>query len=153
MYIRFRFLGKNARLIDSLQLARFDDGGAFVVFDGAALGPSSLEGFDDVHGLLVGDLAENDVSAVEPGGDNSGDEELGAVSGQSESAAIYRGIVPRTIFSPALSMLMMLVGIHLRVRTGVGHGQQTRAVVLQLETLIGEPIAVDGFATSALWTL
>lgn len=38
----------------------------------------------------------------------------------------------------------------LRVGAGVGHGQQTRAGVLDLEVLVGELLAVDGLATSAL---
>lgn len=38
----------------------------------------------------------------------------------------------------------------LRVGAGVGHGQQTGAVVLQLEVLIGELLAVDGLATGTL---
>jgi hypothetical protein len=40
--------------------------------------------------------------------------------------------------------------INLRVGAGVGHGQQTGAVVLQLEVLIGKLLAVDGLAASAL---
>lgn len=39
---------------------------------------------------------------------------------------------------------------NLRVGAGVGHGQQTGAVVLQLEVLIGKLLAVDGLAASAL---
>lgn len=39
-----------------------------------------------------------------------------------------------------------------RVGAGVGHGQQTRAGVLDLEVLIGELLAVDGLATSAVAT-
>jgi hypothetical protein len=38
----------------------------------------------------------------------------------------------------------------LRVGASVGHGQQTGAVVLQLEVLIGKLLAVDGLAASAL---
>ncbi len=41
-------------------------------------------------------------------------------------------------------------GSNLRVGAGVGHGQQTGAVVLQLEVLIGKLLAVDGLAASAL---
>lgn len=36
------------------------------------------------------------------------------------------------------------------MRTGVGHGEKTRLVVVQGEVLIAELVAVDGFAASAL---
>lgn len=38
----------------------------------------------------------------------------------------------------------------LRVGASVGHGQQVGLAVLLLEVLIGELLAVDGLATSAL---
>jgi hypothetical protein len=38
------------------------------------------------------------------------------------------------------------------VGAGVGHGEQTRLVVLQLEVLIGELLTVDGLAASAVTT-
>ena len=38
----------------------------------------------------------------------------------------------------------------LRVGAGVGHGEKTRAGVLDLEVLIGELLAVDGLAASTL---
>jgi hypothetical protein len=56
------------------------------------------------------------VTAVEPRGDDGGDEELRAVG----------------------------------VGAGVGHGEQERLVVAELEVLVGELLAVDGLATSAL---
>jgi hypothetical protein len=65
--------------LSCLQLTTVDDGGLLVVLDGTAAGASSLKSLDDVHGLLVSDLTENDVASVEPRGDDSGDEELGAV--------------------------------------------------------------------------
>lgn len=40
----------------------------------------------------------------------------------------------------------------LRVGAGVGHGKQTGLVVLQLEVLVGELLAVDGLATGAVAT-
>jgi hypothetical protein len=43
----------------------------------AGAGPDLLDGLDDVHAL--DDLAEDDVLAVEPGGGDGADEELGAV--------------------------------------------------------------------------
>lgn len=66
-----------------LSLAGLDDGGRVaLVLDGARLATASLDGLDDAHGLDVtlGDSAEDDVTAVEPRGDDGGDEELGAVA-------------------------------------------------------------------------
>jgi len=63
----------------NLQSTGLDDGRALAVLDGTAAGANSLKSLDNVERLLVGNLAEDDVAAVEPGGDNSGDEELGAV--------------------------------------------------------------------------
>ena len=39
---------------------------------------------------------------------------------------------------------------HLRVGAGVSHGEKTGAVVLELEVLVRELLAVDGATTSAL---
>ena len=64
----------------NLSLTAVDDGGAGVVLDSTALGASGLEGADNIHGGLVGDLAEDDVAAVQPRSDDGGDEELGAVA-------------------------------------------------------------------------
>jgi hypothetical protein len=64
-----------------LQLARLDNGGLLVVVDLSGAGAGGLEGLDDVERLLVGDLAEDDVLAIEPAGHDGGDEELGAVAG------------------------------------------------------------------------
>ena len=49
--------------------------------DGAAAGAAGLDGLDDALrlGVVVRDLAEDDVAAVEPRGHDGGDEELGAV--------------------------------------------------------------------------
>ena len=51
------------------------------MLDGTAGGTASLDGLDDTLGLLVGNLAEDDVAAIEPRGDDGGDEELRAVAG------------------------------------------------------------------------
>lgn len=64
----------------SLQDTAVDNGGAGLVLDLAVITAGGLEGLDDSHGLLVGNLAEDDVAAVQPGGDDGGDEELGAVA-------------------------------------------------------------------------
>ena len=50
------------------------------MLDGTAGGTASLDGLDDTLGLLVGNLAEDDVAAIEPRGDDGGDEELRAVA-------------------------------------------------------------------------
>lgn len=64
-----------------LLLARgADGGGTLTVLDGTGRGAASLDGLDDGDGLGVSDLAEDDVAAVEPRGDDGGDEELGAVA-------------------------------------------------------------------------
>lgn len=39
---------------------------------------------------------------------------------------------------------------NLRVRTSVGHGQEERLVVGELEVLVGELLTVDGLSTGAL---
>lgn len=66
--------------------------------------------------LALGDLTEDNVLAVEPRGDNGGDEELRAVG----------------------------------VGAGVSHGEEEGAVVTELEVLVGELVAVDGLAASAV---
>lgn len=63
----------------NLQDTRLDDGWLLVVVDLSAAGSGSLEGLDDSQGLLVSDLTEDDVLAIKPAGDDSGNEELGAV--------------------------------------------------------------------------
>jgi len=99
--------------------AALDDGRRAVpVLDGAAAATAGLDALDDGHGVLVAgrDAAEDDVAAVEPGGHDGGDEELGAVG----------------------------------VGAGIGHGEQERLVVGELEVLVGELLAVDRLAAGAL---
>ena len=57
-----------------------DDGGLDIGADGTGGGTESLDLLDNVQGLGISDLAEDDVLAIEPRGDNGGDEELGAVA-------------------------------------------------------------------------
>jgi hypothetical protein len=59
-----------------------DGGGSTTTTDGTGGGTTSLDGLDDGHGgdVTVGDLTEDDVTAVEPAGDDGGDEELRAVA-------------------------------------------------------------------------
>jgi hypothetical protein len=88
-----------------LQLTRVDNGGTLLVLDSTAAGAGSLKSLDNVHGLLVSDLAENDVATVEPRGNNSGDEELRTVAGDIVSLIEF---VVRSesayVLGPALAM-------------------------------------------------
>ena len=63
-----------------LSLTSSSDGGGVLVLDAAIVAASGLNGLDNALGLLVNDLAKDDVLAVEPGRHDSGDEELGAVA-------------------------------------------------------------------------
>ena len=65
-----------------LQLAAVDNGGSLVVLNSAALRTGGLESLDDLERLGVSDLTEDDMSRVEPRGDDGGDKELRAVSGK-----------------------------------------------------------------------
>jgi hypothetical protein len=60
-----------------------DDGGLELVFDLAGARAGGLELLDDLQAGLICDFAEDDVLAIEPGGDDGGDEELRAVAGES----------------------------------------------------------------------
>ena len=76
------YTGENQISCFSLQLARVDNGGPLAVLDGAALRTGGLKGLDDLERLRVSDLTEDDVSRVEPRGNDGGDEELRAVAGE-----------------------------------------------------------------------
>lgn len=126
-----------------MTLARVDDGRLLAILNGTTGGTGGLDSLDDLEGLIVSNLAEHDVAAVQPGGHDGGDEELGAVAVLDPLASVHsRG---KTQLGHAC------IG-DIRVGAGVGHGQQTRAGVLDLEVLIGELLAVDGLATSAVAT-
>jgi hypothetical protein len=58
-----------------------DDGRLDAGLDGTAARASTLQGIDDFLAGIVRDLAEDDVLAIEPRGNDSGDEELRAVAG------------------------------------------------------------------------
>jgi len=64
----------------NLQLSRLDNGRLLVVLNLTAAAASSLKGLDDGQRLIVSNLAEDDVLAIEPAGDYGGDEELGSVA-------------------------------------------------------------------------
>jgi len=120
-----------------LQLAALDDGGLLVVVDFAASGTGGLESLDDVQGGVVSDLAEDDVLAIEPGGDDGGDEELRAVGvwtcvGHGEEA--WLGVLEGEV----------LVGELLSV-DGLAAGAVALSKVTSLEHEVGDD-AVEGRA-------
>lgn len=57
-----------------------DDGGLEAGLDLTGAGTNSLELADNLHAVVIGNLAEDDVLAIEPAGDDGGDEELRAVA-------------------------------------------------------------------------
>lgn len=122
----------------NLQLTTVHDGGLDVRADSTAARAKSLDLLDDLEGSVVGNLAEDDVLAVQPGGHDGGDEELGAV------AAGIPSLVKKTLAVGAVKQG------DLRVGTSVGHGEDTGLGVLVDEVLIGELLTIDGAATGAL---
>jgi hypothetical protein len=66
--------------VNRLKLTAVNDGGLLGVVDGTGAGANSLKGLDDSHGLVIGDLAEDDVATIQPRGLDGGDEELRAVA-------------------------------------------------------------------------
>jgi hypothetical protein len=121
-------------LLNNLQLSRLDNSGLLAVHDLTIAVAGSLESIDNSHRRIVSDLAKDDVLAIEPAGDYGGDEELGAVA----------------IVTVSLGWQMVEACGCLRVGTGVGHWEETRAGVLAGEVLIGELLTVDRLAASAL---
>lgn len=94
-----------------LQLTRVDNGRLLGVLDAARLGANGLKSLDDLHAGIVGDLAEDDVAAVEPRGGDGGHEELRAVAARrtmSVSTCIQgqgdSGIKKAYVLGPALAM-------------------------------------------------
>ena len=67
-----------------LQLTALNDGGLDSRADGSRRRAEILNLLDDLHGLLVSDLTEDNVLSIEPRGDNGGNEELGAVARDEE---------------------------------------------------------------------
>lgn len=66
-----------------LLAAAVDDGGLDGGDDSSGVVAGLLERENDLEGLLVSDLAEDDVLAIEPAGHDGGDEELRAVAGEN----------------------------------------------------------------------
>jgi hypothetical protein len=94
--------------MNRLQLAGADNGGrALLILNGAATAADGLDGLDDLVRLdiAVGDAAEDDVLAVQPRGDNGGDEELGAVAVRGLAGADGGVAVQQAyVLGPALAM-------------------------------------------------
>ena len=98
--------------------------------DGAGAAANGLDLLDDLPRLLVGNLTEDNVLAIEPRGHNGGDEELGAVAIWKLSASVLVSKGRRTLRNS-------------RVGASVGHREDTRLGVLVGPVLIGELFAVD----------
>jgi len=60
-------------------LSRLDDCWLLGVVDLTAAAAGGLKGVDDVQGFVVGNLTKDNVLAIEPASDNSGDKELRAI--------------------------------------------------------------------------
>jgi len=56
------------------------DGGLELVLDLAGTRSGTFEILDDLHAGVIGNLAEDDVLAIEPRSNDGGDEELGTVA-------------------------------------------------------------------------
>jgi hypothetical protein len=83
-----------------LSLTGLDDRGLLGELDGTRAGANALKSLDNLHGLVISDLAKDDVAAIEPGGDDGGDEELRAVGvgtsvghGEETGASVLQGEV------------------------------------------------------------
>jgi hypothetical protein len=84
-----------------------NDGWLLAVVDLARSAAGGLKSLDNLQGIGVSNLAENDVLAIEPAGDNSGDEELGTVAMGIPISRLYlRGgyVEIAYVFGPALAM-------------------------------------------------
>lgn len=76
--------------------------------------------------------------AIEPGSHSRGDEELRAVATKQ---SVQRRVPQKH---------GRIAGYNLRVRTSVGHGEDTLLVVLAAEVLVGKFVSVNRATTSAL---
>ena len=91
----------------TLSLATVDDSrGVIGILVLARAGAGALNLLDDFHALGVCYLAKDNVLAIEPGGHNSSNEELGAVAGISDVS---------------LCASTEVEGMFPRVRTSIGH--------------------------------
>lgn len=90
-----------------LACARVDDSWLELKLDLTSSTAGGLELLDNLHAGIICDLAEDDVLAIEPRGDDGGDEELGAVTDNGKSVDILDG--------------MAIACVNSRVGTCVGH--------------------------------
>jgi len=126
--------------VSSLVLTTVHNGGLLAVLHGARGATGSLESTDHTLGLLVGDLAEDDVAAIEPLSLDSGDEELRAVGvGASVGHGQQVGL--------GVLLLEVLVGELLAV-DGLATSAVTTGEVTALEHELGDN-AVEGRALVA----
>ena len=70
----------SCKLLRRLVSAAIDDNRLEGVFDLSSARASAFESLDDLQAVGVCNLAEDDVLAIEPGSNDGGDEELGAVA-------------------------------------------------------------------------
>ena len=89
-----------------LLAAAVDDGGLDGRDDSSGVVTGLLESENGLQGLLVSNLAEDDVLAIEPAGDDGGDEELRAVAGENKVRLSNRmeGQSKTYVLAPALAM-------------------------------------------------
>lgn len=90
-----------------LACARVDDSWLELKLDLTSSTAGGLELLNNLHASIISDLAEDDVLAIEPRGDDGGDEELGAVTDNGKSVDILDG--------------MAIACVNSRVGTCVGH--------------------------------
>jgi len=105
-----------------LQDSAIDDSRLLVVWDGSKFSAGGFDSFNVFLRLFVGNLTEDDVTAVKPGRNDGGDEELGAVRVR---ARVSHGEKERPVVLPGIRSVQVLV--------------------LEL-------VAIDGLATSAILT-
>jgi len=94
-----------------LLFTRLDNGWLLVVVDLATAASGGLEGLDDSQGLLVSNLAEDAVLAIEPAGNDGGDEELrtiGVWAGIGHGQKSWLGVVD---FEVLISELLTVDGL------------------------------------------
>lgn len=71
------------RVVAGLRSTTVNDGGFELQLDLSGTATSGLELLDDLHAGFICNLSEDNMFAIEPGGDDCGDEELGAVAARN----------------------------------------------------------------------
>lgn len=95
------------------------------------------------HKLLpLDNLTKDSVFPVEMRSGNSGDEELRSVS--------TRPLIPCAKAEKVRKRLKSMRQMHIRIRARVGHRKQERLLMLEIEILILELLAVNRFAAGTL---